>query len=590
MQLREFGEYSRNSLNSYQANVFDPKHLAGASSDLVQSMVKVGRKAAELERVKLQTEIQKEKSEIRRKRLENKLKMSKEGGKGGPAKKTVKPEPEPMEDDDDNVLEDLVTTTETDKGQPSYSTLEPGGFVTKGTDRKSRLDKRHAKIAAAAGKPEEAEGEKEETEQEKLEREAGELTSQLKRAERAEAQAQEKEQKDKAKRYSQRITSGKFMKKPRAVTLVETKKRKKSMKMGDIASAEEEDDPDDIPEGFHLQEESPHCINMTRAEDYQAYLRQVVLEFERLIKSGVTNVSEEYAKVVQSMFWAVKANKQTILNCADPAEVVVSVPDARCKAWRLKLNGKTAVDPTTLVDITDIGPQMASDIVNLKPQEIMELVEDELVGKSEQEVGRIKKCIGNICREQALAHRHAAEAADNLANLTDLVSLPILVKVISATMRPTVAIKIPEVDDMIARAEQKVEAIRQAKQKVGELKPIDEVVFAQNIPKYNLEWEHSPNGRATAYLATLVCRYMHELQQKDKKVVLSAKALETIYHTASSSIGKLISGKQYLGGAALEQLRDKVEAEGKELPFKKKKKLPQRSSGLAKTSGAASKD
>ena len=570
--------------------MFDPKHLAGASSDLVQSMVKVGRKAAKLERVKLQTEIQKEKSEIRRKRLENKLKMSKEGGKGGPAKKTVKPEPEPMEDDDDNVLEDLVTTTETDKGQPSYSTLEPGGFVTKGTDRKSRLDKRHAKIAAAAGKPEEAQGEKEETEQEKLEREAGELTSQLKRAERAEAQAQEKEQKDKAKRYSQRITSGKFMKKPRAVTLVETKKRKKSMKMGDIASAEEEDEPDDIPEGFHLQEESPHCINMTRAEDYQAYLRQVVLEFERLIKSGATNISEEYAKVVQSMFWAVKANKQTILNGADPAEVVAMVPDARCKAWRLKLSGKTAVDPTTLVDITDIGPQMASDIVNLKPQEIFELVEDELVGKSQEEVGRIKKCIGNICREQALAHRHAAEAADNLASLTDMVSLPILVKVISATMRPTVAIKIPEVDDMIARAEQKVEAIRQAKQKVGELKPIDEVVFAQNIPKYNPEWEHSPNGRATAYLAMLVCRYMHELQQKDKKVVLSAKALETIYHTASSSIGKLISGKQYLGGAALEQLRDKVEAEGKELPFKKKKKLPLRSSGLAKTSGTASKN
>ena len=570
--------------------MFDPKHLAGASSDLVQSMVKVGRKAAELERVKLQTEIQKEKSEIRWKRLENKLKMSKEGGKGRPAKKTVKPELEPMEDDDDNVLEDLVTTTETVKGQPSYSTLEPGGFVTKGTDRKSRLDKRHAKIAAAAGKPEEAEGEKEETEQEKLEREAGELTSQLKRAERAEAQAQEKEQKDKAKRYSQRITSGKFMKKPRAMTLVETKKRKKSMKMGDIASAEEEDEPDDIPEGFHLQEESPHCINMTRAEDYQAYLQQVVLEFERLIKSGATNISEEYAKVVQSMFWAVKANKQTILNGADPAEVVASVPDARCKAWRLKLSGKTAVDPTTLVDITDIGPQMASDIVNLKPQEIFELVEDELVGKSQEEVGRIKKCIGNICREQALAHRHAAEAADNLASLTDMVSLPILVKVISATMRPTVAIKIPEVDDMIARAEQKVEAIRQAKQKVGELKPIDEVVFAQNIPKYNPEWEHSPNGRATAYLATLVCRYMHELQQKDKKVVLRAKALETIYHTASSSIGKLISGKQYLGGAALEQLRDKVEAEGKELPFKKKKKLPLRSSGLAKTSGTASKD
>ena len=386
--------------------------------DLVESMVKVGRKAAELERVKLQTEIQKERSEIRRKRLENRLKMaSKTGGKGGPAKilKKMKREPEPDDDDDDNFLEDLVTTTETDKGQPSNSTLELGGFVTKGADRKSRLDKRHAKIAAAAGKPDEGEGEIEETAQEQLEREAGELTSQLKKVERAEAQVLEKDQKDKAKRYSKRITSGKFLKRPKAVTLVETKKRK-SMKMGNIASAEEEDGRDDIPEGFHLQEESPHCINMTRVEDYQAYLRQVVLEFERLIKSGATNISEEYAKVIQSMFWAVKANKQTILNGADPAEVLASVPDARCKAWRLKLSGKTAIDPTTLVENMEIGPQTASDVMSLKPQEIFELVEEELVGKSKEQVNIIKKCIGNVCREKALAHRHAAEAADNLAS------------------------------------------------------------------------------------------------------------------------------------------------------------------------------
>ena len=505
----------------------------------------------------------------------------KAGSKGGPAKIPKKTKQEP-DDDDDDLLDDLVVDTETAK-QPSYSTLKPGGFVTKAEDRKERLEKRRAKKKDN----DKADDDREETEQEKLEREAGELSSQLKKVERAEAQAREKDQKDRAKRYSQRITSGKFLKQAKAVTLVETKKQK-SMKMGDKASAEEEDDPDDIPERFHLQEESPHCINMKRADDYQAYLRQIVLEFERLIKSGATNISEEYGKVIQSMFWAVQANKQTILNGADPVEVLASVPDGRCKAWRLKLSGKTAIDPTTLVEYMEIGPQMASDVMNLKLQEIFELVEDELVSKTEEQVNVIKKCIGNICREQALAHMHAAEAADNLASLTDLVSLPILIKVISATMRPTVAIAIPEVDEMMARAQQKVEAIKEAKQKVGELKPIDKVVFAQNVPKYNPEWEHSPNGRATAYLATLVCRYMHELQQKDKKVVLSVKALETIYHTASSSIGKLISGKQYLGGYALEQVRDKIEAEGKELPFRKKKKLPQRSSGLAKTRGGTS--
>ena len=169
--------------------------MEGASSDLVRSMFQVGRKAAELERVKLQVEIQKEKSELQRKKLEKQLKMSgKAGGQSGLAKNPMKTKQEP---DDDDLLDDLVTETGPDKRQLSYSKLEPGGFVTKGTDRKTRLDQRQARIVAAAGEPDN--GDKEETEQEMLEREANELTSQLKKAERAEAQAREKEQWDRAK-------------------------------------------------------------------------------------------------------------------------------------------------------------------------------------------------------------------------------------------------------------------------------------------------------------------------------------------------------------------------------------------------------
>ena len=89
-------------------------------------------------------------------------------------------------------MDDLVTETEPDKTQPSYSKLEPGGFVTKGADRKTRLDQRQARIAAATGGPDD--GDKEEMEQERLEHEASELTSQLKKAERAEIQARENDQ------------------------------------------------------------------------------------------------------------------------------------------------------------------------------------------------------------------------------------------------------------------------------------------------------------------------------------------------------------------------------------------------------------
>ena len=104
------------------------------------------------------------------------------------------------------------------------------------------------------------------------------------------------------------------------------------------------------------------------------------------------------------MFSPVKANKQTILNGADPDEVLASILDPKCRAWQMKLNGKTVVHPGTLGKETEIGPQMASDVIKMKPQEIFELVEEELVGKTKEQINAIKKCIGNVCREQALAH------------------------------------------------------------------------------------------------------------------------------------------------------------------------------------------
>ena len=64
-----------------------------------------------------------------------------------------------------------------------------------------------------------------------------------------------------------------FLKQPKAVSLVQAKKKRKSLKTERILSADEEDEEDEIPEGFHLQEESPHCLNMQRAEDFQAYLQ-----------------------------------------------------------------------------------------------------------------------------------------------------------------------------------------------------------------------------------------------------------------------------------------------------------------------------
>ena len=454
--------------------MFDPKHLEGASSDLVRSMVKVSRKAAELERVKLQTEIQKERSEIRRKRLEKRVKMA--SGKGTKGSRMKSPK---QEEEDDDFLEDLVV--DCDPKKPArYSTLKTGGFVTKAEDRKGWLEKRWAKIETA--KDDDDDDDNDETEKEQLERETRELESELRKTEKAAEKARDKEERDKAKRFSERIRSGVFLKQLKVISLVQAKKKRKSLKTERILSADEQDEEDEIPEGFHLQEESPHCLNMQRAEDFQAYLRQLVLEFERMLKAGGTDIKIEYGKVIESFYWACKANKQTICNDAKPEEVLASVKDASCKAWKLKLSGKESADPTTLVAEQPVAPQRASDAVSFKnPDEILESVKEELAGKTPVQIKELKITIVNICRSQALAHQHAADAADHLVTLTEIASLPVVMTVMNACQRPVVAVKIPEVDEMLQRVQDKVDAIRRVQLRTAGSRPIDEVVFSHKM-------------------------------------------------------------------------------------------------------------
>ena len=315
-----------------------------------------------------------------------------------------------QEEEDDDFLEDLVVDSDLKrpKKPATYSNLKPGGFVMRAEDRKGRLEKRQAKIETAKDDDDdedEDDDNEEETEKEQLERETRELQSKLRKMEKAAEKARDKEERDKAKRFSERIRSGVFLKQPNAVSLVQAKKKRKSLKTERILSADEEDEEDEIPEGFHLQEESPHCLNMQRAEDFQAYLRQLVLEFERMLKAGGIDMKIEYGKVIESFYWACKANKQTICNNAKPDEVLTSVKDASCKAWKMKLSGKESADPTTLIPEQPVAPQRASDVVSFKkPDEILEAVKEELAGKTLIQIKELKITIANICRSQALAH------------------------------------------------------------------------------------------------------------------------------------------------------------------------------------------
>ena len=174
--------------------MFDPQHLKGASTELVQSMFRIGRKATELEHQKLQTEIHKEESEIRRKKLEKCVQMASNRGRKGGAMKSPKME---IQEEDDDFLEDLVVDTnpEEPKKPTTYSNLKPGGFIMKAEDRKGRLEKRQVRIATAREQDDDDDDDDEDDD----ERETRQLQSELRKTDNAVAEkARDQEEKEKA--------------------------------------------------------------------------------------------------------------------------------------------------------------------------------------------------------------------------------------------------------------------------------------------------------------------------------------------------------------------------------------------------------
>ena len=166
--------------------------MKGASTKLVQSMFRIGRKATELERQKLQTEIRKEESEIRRQKLEKCVQMASNRGRKGGAMKSPKME---IQEDDDDFLEDLVVDTK----PTTYSNLKPGGFIMKAEDCKGRLEKRQARIATAREQDNDDDDDDDDDDEDDDKKESRQLQSELRKTERAAEKARDQEEKEKAR-------------------------------------------------------------------------------------------------------------------------------------------------------------------------------------------------------------------------------------------------------------------------------------------------------------------------------------------------------------------------------------------------------
>ena len=380
------------------------------------------------------------------------------------------------------------------------------------------------------------EEEEEEPDEEELERQrvVAEQKERLKESQQ-QTRAQSKEKKKEAKAFQDRMVS----------TIATAKKGKlKKVKLKKGQEEVEDVSGKPLPEGHRNLPNHVHCKNIRAANGFQQYVREIIKQFEKVVKEG-KNVAEEYRLIIQSVYWACKAVGVAGTRKADVDEVFAAIRDKDCAAWRMKLKGRKFLKP-------DIAAEYAEEEEAVlieqpwRPPNVDELLKDEIANKTPLQLDALNRDIKAAMEHQQKAHRHAADSLEKMEVIRMNTTIPMFVRIAEAIYRPLVVMRLPSVDDAL---DESLKIKRQREETRREFEsPIEDVAMFQNVPRCNKEWEFNAEGKATRMLAAIITRYIHERINKDTAKVLSAKSLHMKFGIAESSLGKVISGRQYKGG------------------------------------------
>ena len=574
--LRTFDTIGCIFLDSEKAQVFSQDSLRDTTDDLRESMYNVGTVAMDLNEKQKERLARKAQEEQERKCLAAEAEQEenpedddgddapvaqpKGGARGGRAgrgrgrgrkwPKAVEIEEQEQGEDDDNKDADRdwfpeTAEQDTDKTRKrkTPSILQLVGLTEQGY--KTTKETRCTRYEAKRKEEEEVEPDEEELERQRVIAEQKERLRETQRQTRA----QTKEKKKEAKAFQDCMVSTIATAKKGKLRKIELKKEQEEVK--DMSGKP-------LPEGHRNLPDHVHCKNIRAANGFQQYVREIIKQFEKVVREG-KNVAEEYRLIIQSVFWACKVVGVAGTRKADVDEVFAAIKDKECAAWRMKLKGRKFLKPDVAAEYDEEEEAVLIE-QPWRPPNIDELLKEEIANKTPLQLDALNRDIKAAMEHQQKAHRHAADSLEKMEVIRRNTSIPTFLRIADALYRPLVVMRLPSVDDAL---DESLKIKRQREETRREYEnPIEDVAMFQNVPRCNKEWEFIAEGKATRMLAAIVTRYIHERINKDTAKVLSAKSLHKKFGIAESSLGKVISGRQYKGGKEIgEYVLDEEEIE-----------------------------
>ena len=349
----------------------------------------------------------------------------------------------------------------------------------------------------------------------------------------------------------------------------EERKRKKPRREKEMEEDEEVDDedadpsynPDEDPDNEFIDDASmipddddvvevekhSHAVNFKDSVEYVKWIRDNLTELEKAAKMGGGICERSYKKFVEKLQDGImQMETYSPIEYADVEQVLKTVVDPSCIAWRKKLKGVKTGNCRTIMRAEEKKSEVlrAAEDAEVPSDAEGLLGEDSLKGKTPEEQRQIRLTIKRFFQHVSRAHEEASCAAGKLAELVEVLDREEFNTIARAGTRPLVAIEFPEVKKLI---ENKKEEVRKAEIR-EELKAMDikEIVAIQNLPTPLERWKDSKVLLPTRYLAAATHYFVYS--QAVQEAPMTNKLVAKKFDVSLSTLHRITSGRRYAGG------------------------------------------
>ena len=154
------------------------------------------------------------------------------------------------------------------------------------------------------------------------------------------------------------------------------------------------------------------CGNPVEAAGFCATMKMFALELKKVVKKGKA-IEETYVDVVRNTIEVTKAMKYLGATSVELNDILASIKDLKCNAWRKYLKGATIMKPEDIV-VDDEVLENEDDLVIQGPilgKEATEAAAEAIHKLPPLLLADTKKQLRNLFEHTMQAHQHAAEAS-----------------------------------------------------------------------------------------------------------------------------------------------------------------------------------